>query len=103
MHVLRAANTYSGGTPISGGTLQVGNGVTTGALGAGAVVDNARLTFNRSDAVTIANDISGTGGLNQIGNGTTILTGTNSYSGGTTISGGTLQVGSGGTSGTLGT
>src|SRR4029077_5503615 len=57
--------------------------------------------FNRSDALTIANDISGTGSLGQIGNGTTILTGTNSYTGGTTIAAGTLQVGNGGTSGAL--
>ena len=34
---LTGANTYSGGTTISAGTLQVGNGGATGALGAGAV------------------------------------------------------------------
>ena len=47
--------------------------------------------------------ISGTGAVTQIGAGTTILTGANTYSGSTTISTGTLQIGAGGTSGTLGT
>jgi len=56
------------------------------------VVDNATLRINRSDAVTVANAISGTGALVQAGGGTTTLTGTNSYTGVTTISAGTLQV-----------
>ncbi len=83
--------------------MQVGNGGTTGQLGAGAVVDNAALVFNRSDALVVANVISGTGTITQAGTGTTTLTGTNTYSGTTTISAGTLQVGSGGTTGQLGT
>jgi len=49
---LTGANGYSGGRRISAGTLQVGNGGTTGQLGSGAVVDNATLRINRSDAVT---------------------------------------------------
>ncbi len=100
---LTGDNTYSGGTGISDGTLQVGNGGTTGSLGSGDVLNNATLAFNRSDALTVANSIFGTGGLNQIGTGTTILTGSNAYAGTTTISAGVLQVGLGGTTGTLGT
>jgi fibronectin-binding autotransporter adhesin len=45
--------------------------------------------------------ISGTGSVTQIGTATTILTGTDTYSGGTTISAGTLQIGNGGTSGSI--
>jgi autotransporter-associated beta strand protein len=91
------------GSPIkiSAGTLQVGNGGTTGSLGTGAVTDNSILAFNRSDALTVTNAISGTGALRQIGSGTTILTADNNYSGGTTISSGTLQLGSGGTTGSI--
>ncbi|MFG6490639.1 autotransporter-associated beta strand repeat-containing protein, partial [Roseateles sp. BYS78W] len=56
---LTGANTY-GTTTISTGTLQVGNGGTTGTLGSGAVTDNAALVFDRSNAFTVSNTISGT-------------------------------------------
>ncbi|MCF7785606.1 MAG: autotransporter-associated beta strand repeat-containing protein [Prosthecobacter sp.] len=100
--VLTGANNYTGTTTISTGVLQVGSGGAAGTLGSGAVTDNANLTFKRSDTVTISNSISGTGSLTQAGTGTTILTGANSYAGVTTISAGTLQIGNGGTTGTLG-
>jgi len=100
---LAGNNTYSGGTTIGLGTLQVGNGGTSGSLGVGDVVDNASLIFNRSDSTVVTNSISGTGSLTQAGAGTLILVGTNSYAGRTIISAGTLQVGAGSTNGTLGT
>src|SRR5206468_1612200 len=46
---LAADHTYSGGTTINGGTLQLGNGGTTGSI-SGNIIDNGNLTFNRSDA-----------------------------------------------------
>jgi autotransporter-associated beta strand protein len=85
--LLIGTNTYSGGTTISAGTLQIGNGGTTGSI-TGNVTDTGVLAFDRSDSVTFAGVISGTGSVSQIGTGTTILTGTNTYSGGTTISSG---------------
>ncbi len=85
-------NTYTGPTVIAGGTLQVGDGGTAGTLGAGAVTNNAALFFNRSDNVTVANVIGGTGGVMQTGAGTTTLTGTNSYTGVTVVNTGTLLV-----------
>ncbi len=88
--ILTGANTYAGITRILAGTLQIGNGGTTGALGAGNVTNNATLTFNRSNAITVASAISGTGALNQIGAGATTLTGANSYTGATNINAGTL-------------
>ncbi len=100
--ILTGDNTYTGTTTISDGTLQVGDGGTSGSLGSSNVVDNAALVFDRSDTITVSNVISGTGTLTQTGSGTTILTGNNTYTGTTTISDGTLQVGDGGTSGSLG-
>ena len=69
--ILTANNTYTGGTTISAGTLQLGNGGTTGSI-VGNVVDNGALAFNRSDAYAFAGPISGSGSLPQIGTGTTI-------------------------------
>ena len=100
--VLTGANTYTGTTTISAGALQIGDGGSSGALGSGAVVNNASLIFNRSNALTIANVISGSGGLIQRGTGTTVLSADNSYGGTTVVSGGTLQLGNAGTTGTLG-
>ena len=101
--ILTGANTYSGTTTISLGTLKIGNGGAAGTLGSGDVTDNANLTFNRSDTFTVGNAITGSGSLTQAGAGTTILTGTNAYSGATLISAGTLQNGDGGATGSFGT
>jgi autotransporter-associated beta strand protein len=98
--VLTGSNTYTGGTTISAGTLQIGDGGTTGNI-AGNVTDNGVLVFDRSDSVTFAGLISGKGKVEQIGTGTTVLIADNTYSGGTTISAGTLQLGNGGTSGSI--
>ncbi len=99
--VLAGNNTYTGGTTISAGTLQLGNGGTSGSV-AGNILNNSTLAFNRSDTANYAGVISGNGAVQQVGLGTTALTGTNTYSGITTILNGTLQVGNGGTTGTLG-
>jgi fibronectin-binding autotransporter adhesin len=99
--ILTGANSYAT-TTISAGTLQIGAGGTSGTLGSGAVTDNATLAFNRSDSITVANAITGTGTLTQAGSGSVILTGTNGYTTTTINSGSTLQVGSGGTTGSLG-
>src|SRR5258705_5440042 len=89
---LTGANTYSGSRTISTGTLQIGSGGTAGSI-VGNIVNNAALTFNRSDDLTFSGEISGAGSLTKVGTGTFTLSGTNSYSGATTISSGTLQAG----------
>ena len=75
VQVLAGNNTYTGSTTISAGTLQLGNGGTTGSLATGSVIlDNGNLTFNRSNTVTQGTDfsggpISGSGSLTQAGTG----------------------------------
>lgn len=98
--ILTATNTYTGGTTISAGTLQIGDGGTIGSI-VGDVANDGTLIFDRSDDVTFAGVISGSGTVEQAGAGTTILTGDSDYSGGTTISSGILQLGDGGTSGSI--
>ena len=88
---LTGNNTYSGITTISAGTLQIGNGGTTGTLGSGNVTNDSALIFNRSNASSYAGVISGTGTLTKQGAGVLTLSGANTYSGGTTVSAGTLQ------------
>lgn len=89
--VLTGANTYSGGTTITAGTLQLGNGGTSGSI-VGAVVDDSALVFNRSDSVAFGGAISGGGSVTHAGNGTTTLTGNNTYAGATNVQAGTLLV-----------
>ena len=99
--VLTGTNTYTGVTTISGGTLQLGAGSTTGSI-AGDVVNNGVLAFDRSNPVTFTGAISGNGSVELDGGGMLTFTGTNTYSGGTTISSGrTLQVGNGGATGSI--
>ena len=98
--ILTGTNTYTGGTTIIDGTLQLGDGGTSGSI-QGNVIDHGVLAINRSDTYTFAGNISGNGALQQLGTGTTILTGINTYTGGTTVSAGTLQLGDGGATGSI--
>ncbi len=86
------SNTFVGLTTISGGTLQLGNGGTTGTLANMAIVDNGALVINHSDAVAISSAISGNGSFTNAGGGTTTLSVTNTYAGNTTVKAGTLQL-----------
>jgi autotransporter-associated beta strand protein len=105
--VLVGNNTYTGGTTINAGTLQIGNGGTTGSLSAtGAISNNATLVFNRTDSITQGTDfsssgISGSGAVIKNGAGNLTFNTNNTYTGGTVINAGTLQIGNGGTTGSL--
>ncbi len=112
---LSGANSYTGGTKVSAGTLvvandntgggtttvdagaglQIGTGGTSGSL-AGDIANNGALVVNRSDALNLAGAISGTGSLTKNGAGTLTLSGANSYTGATTVSAGTLTQGAAG-------
>jgi fibronectin-binding autotransporter adhesin len=101
--VLTGSNTYSGGTMVASGLLQIGAGGASGSLGSGSVLNSGQLVFNRTGTLTLSGAVSGTGAVTNDGTGTVILAGNNSYSGGTTINAGTLQVGTGGATGCLAT
>jgi fibronectin-binding autotransporter adhesin len=82
---------------ISGGTL-IGD---TNSLQGPAITNNAELVFNQNFTGTYAGSIGGSGAVTLQGGGTVTFTGANTYTGGTTINGSTLQLGNGGTSGSI--
>jgi autotransporter-associated beta strand protein len=98
-------NSYSGSTTINDGTLRLGDGTTDGDISASsAIINNGTLVFNRSaGSFTYGNVISGFGSIAKNGAGTQILSGDNTFSSTTTINAGVLQIGNGGTTGSLGT
>ena len=54
----------------------------------GNVTNNANLVFSRSDTLTVANAINGTGAVTQNGSGATVLTASNTYTGTTAVNAG---------------
>ncbi len=93
---LTGANSYTGATTISTGTLQLGNGTTgnDGTITSASVVNNANLTYNRfaTSGLTYGGVISGSGTVTKTGVGTQTLSGVNTYTGSTYINEGTLSV-----------
>ena len=101
-----ASNTFSGSTNVNAGKLQIGNGTTSGSLGAGGVVITSpgALVFDSAanssaTAVNFSNAISGNGAIAVIsanaGNlGAVSVSGNNSaFTGPLKISGGSYQLG----------
>ncbi len=78
--ILTNDNTYSGGTNISAGTLQIGNGGATGAI-IGNIINDGALIFNTASSFTHNNIISGSGAITQQGTGTITLGGSNTFDG----------------------
>jgi len=85
-----AANGYR----ITGGAISLEAGDAVVRVGDGTAVGAAF-------TATIASALTGAGRLDKTDAGTLVLTGTNTYAGGTKVSGGVLQLGAGGTSGSI--
>jgi fibronectin-binding autotransporter adhesin len=95
--LLTTLNNFTGQIVLAGGTLQVGNGTTGGALGAGigVITDDGNLIFNlpSGDNYNLVAPLEGIGNLAQSGAGTLTLSGFNTYQGMTTIAAGsTLDI-----------
>jgi fibronectin-binding autotransporter adhesin len=92
---LTGNNSYSSGTTVNNGQLIIGNGGSTGSVGAGPVALNSGnpLIINRTGSLSILGAITGTGGLTMLTNATvTLSSAANTYSGPTIVSNGTLVV-----------
>ena len=101
--IFNSAQLYTGITTIAAGTLQIGDGGATGSLLSTTVTisNGGVLAFNRTDSSGFASVIGGTGGV-SINSGIVAYTADNTYLGITTIApGATLQLGAGGTVGSL--
>ncbi len=89
---LTGTNAYGGGTIINGGTLQIGNGGTTGSIAGNVTINSGTLAFARSDDASFSGAISGNGGVTKYCTNCLTLSGSNSYGGLTTVAGGTLEL-----------
>ncbi|GLQ47938.1 hypothetical protein GCM10007862_29890 [Dyella lipolytica] len=88
---------FEGGTLEITGTSfnQTARNIIWGSAGGGFNIDDASNTF------TVSQALSGHGGLLKSGAGTLVLTGSNTYLGDTMIDAGILQLGNGGTTGSM--
>lgn len=98
---LNAGNSFTT-LSVAGGTLNVGDGSSSGTVGTGAVSlsGNATVNFNSAGNVAIGGNISGAGSLSQQGTGTVAVTGSvggiaslNVSAGAVTVSGSVSQSG----------
>ncbi|TIS51156.1 autotransporter outer membrane beta-barrel domain-containing protein [Mesorhizobium sp.] len=109
--VLTGTNTYTGGTAVNGGTLQVSADTNLGNVTGGLSFDGGTLrntaafsstrgvtlnagggTFETNADFILSGTIGGAGALTKTGADALVLTGTNSYAGPTTVAAGTLIV-----------
>ncbi|MBN8457976.1 MAG: autotransporter-associated beta strand repeat-containing protein [Verrucomicrobia bacterium] len=92
--ILAANNSYTSGTKVLEGTVQLGNGGAAGMFGSGDVINNAAIVLNRSDNFSsLIHNISGTGSLTQNGTGeATLTTSVSTFSGPVSINSGVLGV-----------
>ena len=125
--VLTGVNTYTGGTQINAGILNIngdaalgdvsstltftGSGTLQAGVNGITLSPNRAITLNsgvtgaidtQAFNMSIAGPIGGPGSLNKVGSGILTLTGSSNYSGQTNVSGGTLQVGNGGSGASIG-
>jgi autotransporter-associated beta strand protein len=93
-------NTYTGGTTVSAGILQIGDGANFGSVGAGGVSVTGTLKFDSpatssASAASFANNISGAGVISLIA-GAVVVNGNNTgFTGALNITGGSYQLGTG--------
>ncbi|KQV89291.1 autotransporter-associated beta strand repeat-containing protein [Pelomonas sp. Root1237] len=87
---LTGANTFTGRLTINGGMVQIGNGGITGSLATALVTNNGTLSFARSDNISFAGAIDGTGVLVKQSAGVLTLGAANTYTGQTQVQSGVL-------------
>ena len=87
--VFSGSNSYNGGTTITAGTLQLGDGAVNNGSVQGNVNDSSVLVFANPLPQTYTGQISGSGSVTKTAAGTLTLATSNGYTA-TLVSGGTL-------------
>jgi fibronectin-binding autotransporter adhesin len=88
-----SGNTFAGNININSGSVQFGNGGTSGTIpSTGNILDNGNLIIDRSGSVLVPNSISGSGTITEDGTSVLSLTASNTFSGTVAVSSGTLLV-----------
>jgi autotransporter-associated beta strand protein len=87
------ANTYTGITTITSGTLQLGDGISHNGEMASNIVNNSALIFANPFNQTYAGVISGFGPVTKTGAGNLTITTSQTYLGATYVNNGTLRLG----------
>jgi autotransporter-associated beta strand protein len=86
-------NTYTGGTAVAGGTLNIGNGGTTGDIGAGPLTITAgAVVWNRSDDISFSSAITNNGSISKPGSNNLGLSGPLTGTGTIAMGGGALTL-----------
>lgn len=102
---ITATNSSTSAKTVAEGTLQIGNGGTTGSLASGSITisSGATLSINRSDNYALINVLAGTGNVTNDGPGkTTLSANTTSNTGTLTINSGSVEFTTTGTTITFG-
>jgi autotransporter-associated beta strand protein len=94
MLLTSASNAYTGNSTVSGGTLQIGDGLAQIGNVPGNIVNNSKLVWANPTAQTYSGMISGGGSFTKTGAGTLNLTAQQTYTGATIIKGGTVKLAS---------
>jgi autotransporter-associated beta strand protein len=84
-------NSHSGENYFDAGTIRVGDGGSSGALGSGPITNNATLVINRTGTLEMLNTISGSGTIQKLGSGKLILGGNSSFMGAFTLTEGIVS------------
>lgn len=87
--VLNNGNSFSGGVTLQQGTLQIGNGGTSGDLGSTPIANSATLVLDKSGTYTLGNTVSGSGNITNL-TGTATLPFSGNTAGAITVASGTL-------------
>ncbi len=88
--VTNSNNSFTGGVTLQQGTLQLGNGGTTGDLGTTGIANQGTLAIDLAGVLTLGNTVTGNGNITQIGSGTVTVPVNGNSTGAVTVSAGTL-------------